>query len=257
MERTCARAVEMGLPAVAFAEHADHTAWQVPAGELDESLTAFITHDGLLTPPRLDLDGYLACVQRCRERFPELRIISGVELGEPHLHGAVVAELLDAGRFDRVLGSLHCLPVGRRSTEVASLYRHRPAPDVLREYLAEVSRLVSDSDAFAVLAHIDYAIRDWPARAGPFDPDAFADDFRHALGLLAAGGRTLEVNTRVPFHPQIVRWWREEGGTTITFGSDAHDPTALARGFGDAALMVEAHGFRPGRHPWDLWTRPG
>lgn len=199
----------------------------------------------------------LESVQRCRERFPELRIISGVELGEPHLHGDVVAELLDAGRFDRVLGSLHCLPVGSHSTEVATLYRHRPAPDVLRDYLAEVSRLVGDSDAFAVLAHIDYPIRDWPANAGPFDPGVFEDDFRHALGLLAAGGRTLEVNTRVPLHPRIVRWWRAEGGATITFGSDAHDPTALARGFRDAALMAEAHGFRPGRHPWDLWTRPG
>ena len=38
-------------------------------------------------------------------------------------------------------------------------------------------------------------------------------------------------------------------------GSDAHDPTVLARGFSDAAAMVEAHGFRPGRHPYDFWRR--
>jgi histidinol-phosphatase (PHP family) len=42
----------------------------------------------------------------------------------------------------------------------------------------------------------------------------------------------------------------------MTFGSDAHDPTGLAFGFGEAAAtMVEAHGFRPGRHPYDFWTR--
>ncbi|HEY9469926.1 MAG TPA: hypothetical protein VIQ76_09970 [Propionibacteriaceae bacterium] len=35
----------------------------------------------------------------------------------------------------------------------------------------------------------------------------------------------------------------------------AHDPTVLALGFGDAAAMVEAHGFRPGRHPYDFWRR--
>ena len=50
-------------------------------------------------------------------------------------------------------------------------------------------------------------------------------------------------------------WWREEGGAAITLGSDAHDPTGLAFGFGQAAGMVEAHGFRPGRHPCDFWTR--
>jgi histidinol-phosphatase (PHP family) len=33
MERTCARAVELGLPAVAFTEHLDRTAWPAPADE--------------------------------------------------------------------------------------------------------------------------------------------------------------------------------------------------------------------------------
>ena len=259
MELTCRRALEIGLPAVAFTEHADHTVWQVAAGEPhdDDKLTAFLAPDGTVTPPALDLDGYLESVQRCREQFPGLRVISGVEIGEPHLHGAVVAGLLAAGRFDRVLGSLHCLPVDGRFHEVAGLYRDRPAGDVVRAYLGEVARLVQLSDAFAVLAHIDYPVRDWPAHAGPFDPDAFEDEYRHALGLLAAGGRALEVNTRVPLHPRVVRWWREEGGTSVTFGSDAHDPDVLALGFRDAAALVQAHGFRPGRHPWDVWTRRG
>jgi histidinol-phosphatase (PHP family) len=75
------------------------------------------------------------------------------------------------------------------------------------------------------------------------------------LRLLAASGRALEVNTKVPVHPEIVAWWREEGGEAITFGSDAHDPTVVARGFSGAAAMVEAHGFRPGRHPYDFWRR--
>ena len=88
MERTCARAVEMGLPAVAFTEHADDTTWKVVASDFagHEQLTALVTPDGTLTPPRLDLDGYLECVQRCRDQFPNLRVISGVELGEAHRH---------------------------------------------------------------------------------------------------------------------------------------------------------------------------
>jgi histidinol-phosphatase (PHP family) len=51
-----------------------------------------------------------------------------------------------------------------------------------------------------------------------------------------------------------VRWWREEGGEAVTFGSDAHTPARIARGFAEAAAMVEAQGFRAGRHPYDLWT---
>jgi histidinol-phosphatase (PHP family) len=257
MERTCARAAALGLPAVAFTEHADFTACAVTASDLDEHLQALITPEGSLTPPELDLSGYLECVQRCRDQFPGLLILSGVELGEAHWNSGAAAKLLAAGHFDRVLGSLHCLPDGERFAEPPELYRHRAAADVIREYLAEVPRLVSGSDVFAVLAHLDYPVRYWPAHAGPFDPETFQEDFRHALRALADSGRALEINTRLPLHPRIVRWWHEEGGAAVTFGSDAHHPGVLARGFPQAAAMAEASGFRPGRHPCDFWTRSG
>jgi histidinol-phosphatase (PHP family) len=261
MELTCARAMELGLPAVAFTEHVDITTWTITPGELDgwEQLEPYLAPDGAsLTPPALDLDGYLASLERCRDQFPDLRILSGVELGEPHWHEPVVAKLLDAGEFDRVLGSLHCLPIGdQQYAEPPNLFRRRPAADVVRDYLAEVHRLIRAFDAFAVLAHIDYPIRHWPAAAGPFDPYAFEEEFRHALRALADRGRALEVNTRRTPYPEIVRWWRDEGGEAVTFGSDAHDPTALAHGFPEAAAMVEAIGFRPGRHPWDFWVPTG
>jgi histidinol-phosphatase (PHP family) len=256
MECSCARAVDLGLPAIAFTEHLDHTVWTVSLDALDESdhLAALATPDGLVTPPEFDASGYLAAIERCRERFPSLRILSGLELGEPHRHAVAIAKVLGAGRFDRVLGSLHCLPDLEGFAEPPGLYRHQAATEVVRQYLAEVARLVAESDVFGVLAHIDYPVRSWPVQAGPFDPDAFEDDFRHALRVLADSGRALEVNTCVPLHPEVVRWWREEGGSTVTFGSDAHDPTGLAFGFGEAADMVEAHGFRPGRHLYDFWT---
>jgi histidinol-phosphatase (PHP family) len=259
MERSCARAVDLGLPAIAFTEHLDHTVWTVDMAALDQSdhLASLATAEGLLTPPEFNASGYLEAIERCRERFPGLRILSGLELGEPHWHAAATAKVLGAGRFDRVLGSLHCLPDGDGFAEPPHLFGHRSAAEVVRQYLAEVARLVAGSDQFAVLAHIDYPVRSWPARVGPFDPAAFEDEFRHALRVLAGSGRALEINTKVPLHPEVVRWWREEGGSAIAFGSDAHDPAALARGFREAAAMVEAHGFRPGRHPYDFWARPG
>lgn len=257
MERTCARAVRLGLPAVAFTEHADYTRWTVTAGSpLEEDHGELVGPDGTLTPPGLNLDGYLECLERCRDQYPDLRILSGVELGEAHWHRGAAATLLDAGQFDRVLGSQHSMPIDERFFELPDAYLRRSPHDVVREYLAEVHRLVTGSDVFAVLAHIDYAVRYWPAhQAGPFDPYAFEDEFRHALRALADSGRSLEVNTQVPLHPQVLRWWREAGGAAVTFASDAHAPAVLARGFAEAVAMVEAHGFRPGRHPYDFWVR--
>ncbi len=50
MDATCARAVQVGLPAVAFTEHVDLTPFR--AGFLEESLRPLVW-DGVLTAPRL------------------------------------------------------------------------------------------------------------------------------------------------------------------------------------------------------------
>ncbi|MEO3744562.1 PHP domain-containing protein [Plantactinospora sp. B5E13] len=262
MELSCARAVEFGLPAIAFTEHLDHTVWTVALDGVhrDEHLASLATPDGVLTPPAFDAPGYLAAIETCRERFPDLRILSGLELGEPHWHVAACRRVLGAGRFDRVLGSVHCLPEPAdpdRFAEPPGHYRHRVAADVVRQYLAEVVQLVTRSEVFSVLAHIDYPVRYWPERdAGPFDLSTFEAEFRHALRSTARSGRALEISTRIPsLHSTLIRWWHEEGGDAVSFGSDAHQPSAVARGFREAAAMARAHGFRPGENPYDLWPR--
>lgn len=260
MEGSCARALEVGLPAIAFTEHLDHTVWRIEmeGPYASEELTSIADPDGILAPPPFDAGGYLAAIERCRERFPELRILSGAELGEPHRHAEEIERVLSAGRFDLLLGSLHCLPDGDVFAEPWGIYPHRDAHEVMREYLAGVVEMVSVSGVFSVVAHIDYPVRSWPVeRVGPFDPLTFEDDFRWALQATAQSGRALEINTRLPLYATVLRWWREEGGDAVTFGSDAHLPPLVGHGFAAAAQMAEAHGFRPRRSPHDLWGRVG
>ena len=251
MLATCRRAEELGLPAVAFTEHVDHTVLRL-GGDVDPHL-ARLAVDGRLSPPAFDATGYLASVAECRDRHPGLRILSGLEIGEPHRHRDQVAAVLAAGTFDRVLGSVHALADGAHFSEPDALWDHRDPHEVVRSYLGEVAELAASDAPFEVLAHIDYPVRSWPAAAGPFAPDVFVDELRHVLGVLAASGRALEVNTRVPLSGTILSWWREEGGTSISFGSDAHDPTSVARGLEDARHLAEATGFRPGREAHHIW----
>jgi histidinol-phosphatase (PHP family) len=253
MERSCARAVALGLPSIAFTEHVDHTVWTAASAiPPDHPFAPLSDPEGRVTPPPFDVAGYLAAVDRCRSRFPGLRIRTGVELGEPHRHPDAVAHVLAEGTFERVLGSLHSLADGDHFREPDGLYPRRDPAGVVRDYLGEVAELAARSDMFAVLAHIDYPVRTWP---GVFDPAAFEDEFRYALRATAATGRGLEINTTVPLAPVILRWWREEGGDAVSFGSDAHEPEQVARGFADAAALAEASGFCPATDPMALWTR--
>jgi histidinol-phosphatase (PHP family) len=243
MELACRRAVELGLSSVTFTDHADFTTLTLSAeaAQFIRELGAEVTGPQF-RPPVLDLDGYLADLDRCRAGFPELDIRSGVELAEPHWHPQQAARLLRRGNFDQALGSVHSLRAGPgRYLDVTDAYRENSAPDVLRAYLAEVTRMIEESGDFTVLAHIDYAARYWP---GPelYRPADFEAEFRAALSALARSGRALEVNTQLPLDPLVTAWWHEEGGTDVTFGSDAHDPHTLARGFAEAAAAVRAAG---------------
>jgi histidinol-phosphatase (PHP family) len=258
MERTCSQAVELGLVSVAFTEHLDHTRWYLPPEVVSRSgkLQDLLGEDGRFDPPPLDVEGYLDSIERCRARFPSLRVLTGVEIGEPHWHPERTGRLLATGAFERVLGSQHSLRLdGERWITDLAGHSTLSGYDLVRAHLAETLQLITADPPFEVLAHVDYAVRAWPQGDSPFDPCVVEEELREVLGALAASGRTLEVNTKRPLEGTIVAWWREEGGATVTFGSDAHRPDDVAAGFAQAAAMVEAQGFRPGRDPHDRWRR--
>jgi histidinol-phosphatase (PHP family) len=258
MARSCEQALAAGLPGLAFTDHLDFTTWtdgdQIGAADLDPHR--------YLQMHLLDLDGYYATLQECRQRYPELRILSGVEIGEAHLWtasaAATVARTASAGLAgpDRILGSLHAIPWRGRLTAADDLYRLMSPGDVMRRYLAELLRLVEGSDLFQVLAHIDFPRRMWPWSAGPYREEAFEAEYRAVLRALAASDRILEVNTKSPLlSAELVRWWRESGGRAVSFGSDAHQPWRVGDKFKVAVDVAEAAGFRAGRDRFDFWRR--
>jgi histidinol-phosphatase (PHP family) len=250
MEWCCERAIAIGLPAVAFTEHLEFT----DGGEGDE--VAGIATDarwwGRIKP--LDVTGYLAEIAECRDRFPQLRILSGVEAGESHLFGASASEIVRGNDFDRVLGSLHAVPYEGRLVAADALFGLMRDLEVMRYYFAELIRLIERSDLFQVLAHLDFPRRYWPRGPHLYSEAPLEEEYRAVLRALAKTGRALEINTKTPLASvDLVRWWREAGGTAVSFGSDAHQPQRVGDRFKLAVDVVEQAGFRAGRDPFDFW----
>jgi histidinol-phosphatase (PHP family) len=242
MERSCERAIELGLPAIAFTDHADFVK----------------VHEDQYC---VDINGYLDCVQRCRTKFTGLRILSGVELGEPHWFPDETAAILAAGSLDNVLGSVHCIKVDGDVVD-ASQFEKRDGLDMVaatRSYFAEVLAMIEGGQPFETLAHLDYPKRYWPAASPGYKETDFEEEIRTVLRAAARTGRVLEVNTtrgdRLCPDLTVVRWWREVGGRAVQYGSDAHSPDKVAAGFQVATQMVEAAGFKPARDPVSLWRR--
>jgi len=242
METSCERALELGLPAIAFTEHAD---WA-------------LVHE---SQHPVDIEGYFESVERCRAKFPNLRILTGVELGEPHWFPDETKALLASGPLDQVLGSIHCIRLDGGMLD-ASQFRLRPGidfPAAVREYLREVLAMVDSGQPFETLAHLDYPKRYWLDGLPPYKEVDYEAEIRAILKAAARTGRVLEVNTTRgdTLCPDItvVRWWREVGGQAVQYGSDAHQPDKVAEGFRVATQMVEAAGFKPARDPVSLWRR--
>lgn len=243
MHDACAHAVELGLPGLAFTEHVDFTDW--------------ILSDGRRVAP-LDVEGYLADVARCRHEFPGLRILAGMEAGEPHLFPDEVGAMLATGDFQRVLGSLHGIDIDGHLTAIGPrLFARVDSFDLMRQYFTELLGLVGGSSAFGVLAHCDYARRYWPTdRVGAYNDADFEEEYRTVFRELASSGRALEINTRSPMASVAqLRWWWEEGGDAVSFGSDAHTAFRVGEHFDVAVDIAEAAGFKPGRDRFDFWRR--
>ena len=242
MERSCERSLEIGLPALAFTEHADFA----------------LVHEGQHS---VDIAGYLDAVERCRAKFKGLRILTGVELGEPHWFPRETAEVLGAAPLDQVHGSIHCIRLDGDLLDASQFRAHKGIdfPRAVREYFRETLAMVESDQPFETLAHIDYPKRYWLGGAAPYREQDYEEEIRAILSAAARTGRVLEVNTTRgdTLCPDItvVRWWRELGGQAVSYGSDAHQPDRVGAGFEVATQMVEAAGFKPARDPMALWRR--
>lgn len=252
MARSCEQALAIGVPAIAFTEHLEFI--KGADGDAIAGIATDARWWSRIKP--LDVPGYLAAVDDCRQRYAGLRILSGVEAGESHLFGASAGAIVRGRSFDRVLGSLHAVPYQGKLVAADALFGSMSDDEVMRYYFAELLRLIEGSDLFQVLAHLDFPRRYWPRGAHLYREEAFEEEYRTVLRALAGGGRVLEINTKSPLaSADLVRWWRDEGGTAVSFGSDAHLPARVGDRFKLAVDVVEAAGFRAGRDPYDFWRR--
>ena len=73
---------------------------------------------------------------------------------------------------------------------------------------------------------------------------------------LAGTGRALEMNTSSPLaSADQVRWFREEGGEAVSFGSDAHQPERVGEGSTSPWTSSRPPASAPGRDRFDFWRR--
>lgn len=156
------------------------------------------------------------------------KVLQGIELGfQPHA-AKVCSQIIQENFFDFVINSTHM--VGSINASCIPPEKKQPKQQAYRQYLEAVYDSVRLFNDFDVVGHIGFITR----YADYEDPSLLYKDYADIIDMILKTviqkGKGIEVNTRgysyklnMP-HPgyDILRRYKELGGTILTLGSDSH-----------------------------------
>lgn len=192
-----------------------------------------------------------AQMEQCKERYPKLRFLKGIELGQPLQNLSAAQEVLSGREYDFVIGSLHNVA---GEPDFYSLKQEKGVKDRLREYFLryfqELLEMV-DWGRFDSLAHITYPLRYLcaPGEKPSFAP--YREELEAVFSAMIRKDIALEMNTSrllredAPELPdlEVFSLYREMGGRLVTLGSDAHCVDDLGHGIDCGMEILREAGF--------------
>lgn len=186
-----------------------------------------------------------------RARFGDrLTILSGVELGQAWNEVPRLNSLLKENDFDFCLGSVHALD-GVNDLNHSGINEENYR-EYFEEYIRQMEITVKTTD-FDVMGHITYFFKTLDAeflKRNP--PESFRKEYLELLDLIASAGKGIEINCsglRMPGlqntmpSEEILRWFRECGGKTVTVGSDGHSRYSACRDIAEGYAILRRAGF--------------
>jgi len=198
-----------------------------------------------------DFAGMEETISRLREKYPEIAIGKGIEVGYISETAEQTAEVLTGQNFDYVLLSTHC--VAGMDCGVPESKRGQDKLTAYQRYLETVYESVTDdrlTEYYDCVSHIGYIAKGLHYEDNTFPYEMFPELFDKILLEIIKRGKGIEVNTsgidrggHVLPHASIIRRYRELGGRMITIGSDAHKVQNVGAYIKDAVEIIANAGF--------------
>lgn len=189
-------------------------------------------------------------IEGCRDEFKgRLKILKGMELGEPMHNPKLTSEALSIAPFDFILASVHNL---KDEEDFYFLeYRENNIHSLLSRYFNELLSTAQNAD-FDSLAHFTYPIR-YIVERTQLKPDLeeHRELIDEILSTLVKRRKALEINTSGLFKKigvtlpdvDIIKRFRQLGGEYVTLGSDAHNCRDLGQGIDRGMEIARFCGF--------------
>ena len=245
IEEYAQRATDLGLTEICFTPHYDCD----PVREGEDQVRV----KGEMVPVYSPwLESYFEEVAEVRQRFPQLTICVGLEVGYSSELEEHMGQILRSYPFDFVMGSVHLLDHMALTVEEESrlIFEGKSAREVVQRYFGLLEKAV-ESGLFDVIGHFDVYRRYGLKFYGQEIMEAHKGLVGELFAEMGKRGIGLEINTagwrHGPGEPYptlaLLKEARARGVTHITIGSDAHRPGDLGYGFEKAIQMAKTAGY--------------
>ena len=224
VDEMCESAIKGGLYAIAITDHCE-APW-IKDGENCE----YGSFDRLIPKS-------IAETLSAKEKYADkLKVLCGIELGEPMHDKDCTERALAYGASDFTLASVHNL---RGMEDFYFIdWTKVNVDEILKLYFAELAE-TAEFKYFDSLAHLTYPLRYIKAKTGKTpDLSVFYEDIDNIFKILIKNNKALEINfsglfkelkTTLP-DESLVRRFRELGGKYITLGTDSHSVDFVGKG---------------------------
>ncbi len=237
VDEICNSAIDRGLYAIAITDHCE--APDILKGDNCE----YGCFDKLI--PNSIKEAQLAKIKYA----DKLKVLCGVELGEPMHDDSCTQKALSYGDYDFILASVHNL---RKTEDFYFLdYTKLDINELLGKYFNELIETASFEN-FDSLSHLTYPLRYIVAQTGEFpDISVFTKQIDMIFNILIKNNKALEINVSGLFKElkttlpdeQLVRRFRELGGKYITIGTDSHNAASVGVGIQEGIEVAKKAGF--------------
>lgn len=243
LEQVIRDAVAMGMDEICLTDHVDYGIKR----DWDEG--GEIAYRGSQPLANVDYPRYMAQLHELQQRYGDrIRIKIGLEFGMQTHTIPRYRALMARYPLDFVILSIH--QVGDQEFWTQDFQRGRTQQEYNEGYYEELLAVMQEYKDYSVLGHLDSITRYDKQGVYPFG--RVRPIVERILRRAIEDGKGIEVNTSSHRYGlsdttpsvEILKLYRELGGTILTIGSDSHAPAHLGTYIEEARAMLREMGFR-------------